>query len=123
MQEERKLKRQQLGWRVLFVTALAWTAWVSLSPVSELPQINVWDKFAHATTYAALTFLLLNGWPRLRTVVAGGAVMAFGIAIECAQAAGGHRQGDWHDALANLVGIVAAIAVWQLLRWLHRRAY
>jgi len=120
MLKDRAAERQRQIWRVLFAIAAVWTAWASLVPVEALPQINTWDKLAHALTYALLTLLLLPSQAMPHTTVAGGWVFLYGVVIEFAQATTGYRSGDWHDALANLVGILVAAGVWQLLRWVRR---
>ena len=104
--------RRRFVWRVMFVAALVWTAWGSLVPMSSLPPLHVWDKFAHAAIYALLTALLLQTQWAPRPWIAAACVMFFGIVIELAQAGTAYRSGDWHDALANLVGVVLALGAW-----------
>lgn len=111
--KDREAERRRTFWRVMFAIAAVWTAWASLVPVAALPHVMVWDKLAHALNYALLTLLLLPSQSPPRTRVAGAWVMLYGVAIEFAQAATGYRTGDWHDALANLLGIFVAAALWK----------
>lgn len=119
--KDMKAERQRQLWRFLFAIAALWTAWVSLIPVQALPPVHVWDKVAHAATYAVLTLLLVPSLSPPRAWVAGGWVMLYGVAIEFAQALGGYRHGEWQDALANLVGILFAAAVWTVIRFVRIR--
>lgn len=116
MVKDRNARSRAAVWQALLLFALCWTAWVSLLPVQQLPAVSVWDKAAHALTYALLTGLSVAAFPRarLRRCVAG--VTAFGIAIEVAQALGGHRHGEWQDVVANFAGAVVVALTWYVLR-------
>lgn len=110
---------RRIFWRVAFVVALAWTIWGSLVPVNRLPPLHLWDKLEHAAIYAALTLLLLRTQWASRPGVVVAALFTFGVLIELAQSRTGYRTADWHDALANLVGILAALAAHGLTRRLR----
>lgn len=118
--KDRAAERHRTFWRVMFAIVAVWTAWVSLVPVAALPHVTVWDKLAHAATYALLTLLLLPSQAPPRTRVAGSWVMLYGVVIEFAQAMTGYRTGDWHDALANLVGILVAAGLWKTAQRIRR---
>lgn len=107
-----KLNVWRFVWRLLFAAAVLFTAWASLAPPAALPNIVVWDKLAHAINYALLTLLLLSSQARPRFWITAIGVMLCGIAIEFAQATTAYRHADWHDALANGVGILAAGCIW-----------
>lgn len=94
---------------------------LSLMPVAYLPPpvFSLWDKAQHALAFAALAALGLLAYPRRPWRLAVG-LLAFGGAIELAQAATGWRYGEWGDWLADAVGLVAGSALaWRT--W-HRRA-
>jgi VanZ family protein len=105
---------------------LVWAFWalllgvavLSLMPVAYLPAqvFNLWDKAQHALAFTALTALGLLAYPTQPWRVAIG-LLAFGGAIELAQAATGWRHGEWTDWLADAVGLAAASA----LAWRPRR--
>jgi VanZ family protein len=96
-------------------------AWMSLTPTRELPTVNMWDKSEHFIAYAVLATVCLTLFPgRLARIVAG--CIGFGVAIEILQAIMGFgRDGDWRDALANSIGVLLAVGVERLARWLARR--
>lgn len=106
--------------------ALAWAFWalllcvavLSLMPTAYLPAqvFNLWDKAQHALAFTALATLGLLAYPRQPWRVAIG-LLAFGGAIELAQAATGWRYGEWSDWLADAVGLAAGSA----LAWRPRR--
>jgi VanZ family protein len=121
MLKDRGEERQRQAWRVAFAIAAVWTAWASLIPVDALPDVSIWDKLAHALTYALLMWLLLPSLAPPSTVAAGSWVMLYGVAIEVAQALSGYRQGDWQDALANLAGILFAGLCWRLYALARKR--
>lgn len=115
---KQKTKHRQQISRVLFVAAVIWTAWASLAPPSALPGIVMWDKLVHALNYGFLTLLLLSAQMRPQYRLTGSVMMLYGIVIEWAQTATGYRTGDWHDALANGVGILVVVGLWHIgARW------
>jgi len=94
-----------------FAGAVAVLLWLSLAPTDELPPITFWDKAEHALAYVVLTGLGLLLFPgRIRDLVMG--ILALGIGIEVAQSLMGlGRQGDWHDVVADSLGILAAVTI------------
>lgn len=91
---------------------------LSLMPATYLPAqvFSLWDKAQHALAFTALAALGLLAYPRQpwRMVIA---LLAFGGAIELAQAATGWRYGEWADWLADAVGLAAGSAmVWRARR-------
>ncbi|WP_202900035.1 VanZ family protein [Acidovorax sp. JHL-9] len=94
---------------------------LSLMPVAYLPPpvFSLWDKAQHALAFTALAALGLLAYPRRPWRLAVG-LLAFGGAIELAQAATGWRYGEWGDWLADALGLAAGSALaWR--PW-HRRA-
>ena len=91
---------------VLCVTVL------SLMPTAYLPPqvFSLWDKAQHALAFTALAALGLLAYPRQPWRLAIG-LLAFGGAIELAQAATGWRYGEWADWLADAVGLAAGSAL------------
>jgi VanZ family protein len=99
---------------------LVWGFWalalcvavLSLMPTNYLPALafSLWDKAQHALAFTALASLGLLAYPRQPWRVAI-ALLAFGGAIELAQAATGWRYGEWSDWLADTVGLAAGSAL------------
>lgn len=91
----------------------------SLVPVALLPEqsANIWDKGQHVAGFAWLGVLGLLAYPQ-RPLRTGVLLLAFGGAIEMAQAATGWRFGEWLDLLADGVGILVGAVMW----WLARRS-
>ena len=106
---------------VVFAAAILVVLWATLSPARNLPSVNLWDKAEHAVAFFGLTFLGVWALPNYRLRVAA-AVFALGIAIEFAQAAMPlGRDGDIKDAVADTIGILAALPLALLAReMLHR---
>ena len=106
------------GRLVCFWSAALGVAVLSLMPIAYLPPqvFSLWDKAQHALAFTALALLGLLAYPRQpwRMVLA---LLAFGGAIELAQAATGWRYGEWSDWLADAVGLAAGWA----LAWHPRR--
>lgn len=85
---------------------------LSLLPGSQLPQVNLWDKFEHTAAYVALA-----GWfggvvtPR-NYLRLGFALLLLGVLIEFAQDIMGlGRTADIRDVFANVVGVVLGLVL------------
>ncbi|MFN3859751.1 MAG: VanZ family protein [Caulobacter sp.] len=96
----------------LFVLALLVIAWLSLSPIEELPvSVSLWDKAQHAIAYFGLALIGAWAFPDRSGRLAVGLV-AFGVGVEILQAAMAlGRQGDAIDAVANTLGVAVGLAV------------
>ena len=108
------------GWGVLFVLVAAG----SLMPAGELPTVsNGFDKVEHFLGYALLSGYAVMLFERMRPqALAALGVIAFGIAIEVAQATWTtDRSGDSADAMANALGALAGLLVsaTPMARWLQ----
>lgn len=101
-----------LFWLSTIVLAIA-----SLVPVTLLtgPVFNMWDKAQHAGGFAWLALLGVCSYPQ-RPLHVAASLLAYGAAIELAQAATGWRYGEWSDLAADGVGIVVGVffATWVL---------
>lgn len=96
----------------LFALALLVIAWLSLSPIEELPvSVSLWDKAQHAIAYFGLALIGAWAFPDRSGRLAVGLV-AFGVGVEILQAAMAlGRQGDAIDAVANTLGVAVGLAV------------
>lgn len=99
----------------VFVAACATIVWLSLTPTTALPSVNMWDKFQHAGAYCGLA--LLGAWSfRARSWRLAAGLFALGVGVEIAQSTmGWGRQGDVLDALANSVGIALGLGLARLI--------
>lgn len=103
-----------------FWAALAFVGTVAMLPSSALPPqflaFDIWDKAQHALTFTVLGIWGLMVYPlRPWRVLLG--LMCFGGAIEIAQALTSWRFAEWHDWLADALGLALAAA----LAWGPRR--
>ena len=98
-----------------FWALLLGVAVLSLLPGEYLPPqtANIWDKAQHASAFTVLGAWGLLVYPRRPWGVLLG-LLAFGGAIELAQASTTWRFGDWQDWLADAVGLAlgGALAWW-----------
>lgn len=88
-----------------------------LQRAEEYVPVLAWsDKFLHFTGYFLLAFLTIFAFERRRSgVYAALWMIALGVALEFAQMATPSRTADWHDALANTLGVLCGIAIAALL--------
>lgn len=102
-----------LLWRWSFWLLLSVTLWLSLIPVDQVPSaFSFWDKAQHTLGFAALGFLGLLAYPgNIRMLMFTLALL--GVGIEVTQWLTGWRYGDWHDWLADCVGVVIGYAGWR----------
>ncbi|MDB5437707.1 MAG: hypothetical protein JWM33_134 [Caulobacteraceae bacterium] len=109
-----KLSRRWLA--VLFWLALAAVTVVTLAPAryEQLP-VNIWDKAEHFVGFGGLAGLAMLAWPRRHAGLIVVLLTLYGGLIEIVQGMVG-RDRDWHDALADTLGMLAAWAVLVLLR-------
>lgn len=106
---------------ILFAGATAILLWLCLAPQAELPSVNAGDKIEHAIAWFVLTGLGLTLSHQRPRAIAAYAI-GLGALVEGLQATLGFgRQGDWRDLLADTVGVLAALAIYVLVRRLARR--
>jgi hypothetical protein len=121
---------------VLWVVAwllVAGVVWSSLGPPpSALADLSFGDKLLHFGAYAAttVTFLLAavwrpgrgsGGFSRSAPLIVGAAIV-LSCVIELAQGAFTSRTADGWDAVASILGAVAAWAAWRLPPRVRARA-
>jgi VanZ family protein len=108
---------RRVWWRALLLLLIAVITWLALSPAPPKTLNTGWDKANHALAFAALAFSCVWGWwPRPRQwgwVVL--ALLAYGVGIEIAQSFLPPREADWHDVVADSVGIaLGLLAAWPI---------
>lgn len=97
-----------------FWAALVFVGTVAMLPSSALPLqlslFDIWDKAQHALAFTVLGVWGLMVYPlRPWHVLLG--LLCFGGAIEVGQAQTSWRFADWHDVLADAVGLALATAL------------
>ena len=81
----------------------------SLAPAKALPPLGGSDKLWHAGTYFVVMAYFSQMYAPLRSqLLIAAALIALGVTIEFIQPYV-NRQFDWFDALANCLGVVAAL--------------
>lgn len=115
-----------IGWAMVIAAFI-----VCLVPGRDLPDTGMSDKSEHFICYATLMLWFAGLYPRARYWIIAGLLLLMGIIIEVAQGAM-HlgRSADWHDVVANSIGIVIGLALayaglgnWMrwIDGWLNRR--
>lgn len=83
--------------------------YLSLSP-DPIVSISSWDKANHVFAFFVLGTLGLTAWPGRRPTTLA-CLFAYGCLIEVLQTFTATRQGDWHDVIADVVGLLMARAL------------
>lgn len=102
-------------WRALLALLLAVITWLALSPAPPKSVDLGWDKANHSLAFASLAFSAVWAlWQRPRQWIwLVLALLAYGIGIEIAQSFLPPREADWHDVVADGVGIaLGLLAAW-----------
>ena len=83
--------------------------YLALSPAPPIPPSS-WDKANHVFAFAVLGTLGWAAWPEQRWKLLA-CLFAYGCAIEVLQMSTATRQADWHDVVADAVGLFVAAAI------------
>jgi VanZ family protein len=100
--------------RILFAFCLVVVLVLALVPPSVPTPATGWDKANHALAFAVLAWLGRWSFPGRTGALLGG-LLAYGVLIELLQALTPYRDADWHDVVADGVGLVRAWAVGRLM--------
>jgi len=101
---------------VAYGAAIAILLYLCLAPVRDLPPETLWDKAEHAIAWFVLAGVGLLFWPWRPGRVAGFALV-LGALVEVLQATMPlGRDGDWHDWIADSVGVAAALLAWAIIQ-------
>jgi len=104
---------RRILWRVLLAVLLVVITWLALVPAPPKTITTGWDKSNHALAFASLAFSSV--WAVWRRPRQWGwlvlALVSYGIAIEIAQSFLPPREADWHDVVADSVGIALGLLV------------
>lgn len=112
---------KQGNWTTLWRWAFGSVALVVLvlalmPPVPHMPTTG-WDKANHLLAFAVLAWLGIHAYPqRMASVLSG--LLAYGVLIEILQSFTTYRSADWHDLLADGLGLLLG---WLLTRMQRRK--
>lgn len=98
---------------LISATILIMITILSLTPLSELPEVPGGDKLHHLAAYAALIFPVALARPKHWLLIAL-VFVAWSGAIELIQPYV-NRYGEWADMLANTCGLIIGIMLTNLL--------
>ncbi|MDN5744865.1 MAG: hypothetical protein L0H31_07060 [Nocardioidaceae bacterium] len=94
-------------WLGLWLLLVIATVVVSLGPPASGPDIPASDKWMHGLTYGSLAVVAVQIFRRGRPLLCVAlALVLLGAGLEVAQGTlTSDRMMDWHDALANTIGV------------------
>ena len=103
-------RRWRTLWQALFVLLFITISYLALSPAPPAGVSTGWDKANHALAFASLAFCgrfagARRSWPLFI------ALLSYGGVIEWVQFYVPNRSCDWHDLLADAVGIALGLLV------------
>ncbi|MGZ8983668.1 MAG: VanZ family protein [Methylotenera sp.] len=87
---------------------------LALMPTVPHMPTTGWDKANHMLAFAVLAWLGCQAFPQRQTTVLLG-LLVYGVLVEVLQSLTSYRFGDWHDLLADALGM--------LIFWLLSRLY
>lgn len=109
---DRWISPAQRRW-AFWLCVLAVLALALVKPTHYMPSTG-WDKANHALAFGVMALLGALAYPaRLGRILLG--LLAYGVLIEVLQGFTGYRDKDWHDVIADGVGLLLA---WPLARQL-----
>ena len=104
------------GLRVVYGFLLVGILIAALLPGDDAPEAFAWDKANHMFAFFVLAAGAKTLWPRMRAIRLAVPLIVFGGAIEVLQSLPiFHRDGDWHDLLADGIAVVAGLLAVRLL--------
>lgn len=102
---------------VAYLIGLVAVSVLSLMPQAQMPGPEGTDKLAHLAAYGLIAAAAGFGFTERRDrLYAGAFALALGIALEIAQGYVPNRQPSAADALVNVAGVLAGLAVASLFR-------
>ncbi len=98
-------------WFAIGIALILVLLYGSLAPATAMPPLGGSDKFWHTATYFVVMVYFAQIYSTLRSRLSiAAALIALGVLIEFIQPLV-NRQFDWFDALANAVGVAAALLI------------
>ena len=106
-------------WLGIWLVLIAATIAVSLGPPASGPDIPASDKWMHGLTYGGLALVAVQVFrPGRPLLLAAAGLVLLGVGLEIGQGTlTSDRTMDWHDAVANSIGVALGTATaWLPLR-------
>ena len=103
--------------KLLFWICFAGLNALALSPAPYLPPLEIfnwWDKAQHAIGFGTLTVLAVLAYPHVSKYRVAVLLLLQGVAVQVLQYVSGYRFGDWQDAVADAVGVLIGLLIFQL---------
>ena len=108
-----------LAWRLMFGLCVLAVLVLALMPaVVPLPRTG-WDKSNHLLAFSVMALLGGRAYP-VRTLAVLAGLLAFGALIEVLQSFTPNRSADWHDLVADAVGLGMGWGAERLARVIRR---
>ncbi len=110
--------KPQAHWiyRFFFLSALAVTFYLALTP-RPLPLVeDLWDKAKHFAAFLVLAFLATRAFPRANPYFRFCGLLAYGLLIEIVQYFLPYRDASGLDLLADALGLWA----WEIILFVRR---
>ena len=104
-------------WLWVFGSVASVVLVLALMPLVPHMPTTGWDKANHLLAFAVLAWLGYRAYPqRMASVLSG--LLAYGALIEILQSFTSYRSADWHDLLADGLGLLLG---WLLTRMQQRK--
>ena len=108
-----------LAWRLAFGLCVLAVLVLALMPTDMPMPSTGWDKSNHLLAFSVMALLGRRAYPgRTMGVLAG--LLAYGALIEVLQSFTPNRSADWHDLVADAVGLALGWGTGRLAQSLRR---
>lgn len=108
-----------LVWQFAFGLCALCVLVLALLPTDVPIPSTGWDKSNHLLAFSVMALLGIRAFPGRAIAVLTG-LLAYGVLIEVLQSFTPSRSADWHDVVADAVGLVLGWGTWHLTRFLIR---
>lgn len=102
--------------RLCFTVSLISVSYLALMPLSELPDIQLWDKANHFIAFFVLSFLLYFSFVEIGFCKVVMVLLSYGLLLEVLQRLTSFRTFSWFDLFADFIGIVVGFGFAYLLK-------
>lgn len=99
-------------WRITAWLLLAVVVILSLIPGPPSPPLLTWDKSQHALAWSFLAWWFLQAWDGRQPLDRCLLLLGVSAIVELLQGMTPYRTADWHDVLANAVGVASGFMLW-----------